>query len=72
MRKFQIDIQGKGAVEGLLAEEEFSLNIGSRYASNPWRGAEAYHFYLMSQRFYYQGMHYPAFRAVWMEIMFFQ
>ncbi|KAG9494630.1 hypothetical protein GDO78_002132 [Eleutherodactylus coqui] len=50
-------LQGKqteatSAIAGLLEEDSLSDN---RIVDNPWRGAEAYHFFLLAQRQLYEG-----------------
>nr|KAJ3420687.1 WD repeat-containing protein 35 [Polyrhizophydium stewartii] len=46
--------QTTAALDGLLAED--AQNIGdNKFLDNVWRGAEAYHFYILSQRQFYRG-----------------
>ncbi|KAI9362064.1 hypothetical protein DFJ73DRAFT_11110 [Zopfochytrium polystomum] len=45
---------GVSALEGLLAEDRRSSS-NAKFLDNVWRGAEAYHFYLLSQRHFYSG-----------------
>ncbi|XP_054722053.1 WD repeat-containing protein 35-like [Uloborus diversus] len=41
---------------GISLEEEVSLqNIAPRLIDDPWRGAKAYHFYMLAQKHLYQG-----------------
>jgi len=42
------------ALAGLL-EEDSSAGSDTKLIDNAWRGAEAYHFYLLAQRQLYQG-----------------
>ncbi|KFO69739.1 WD repeat-containing protein 35, partial [Cuculus canorus] len=41
------------ALAGLLEDDVLSLN--NRFADNAWRGAEAYHFFILAQRQLYKG-----------------
>ncbi|KAJ1564911.1 WD repeat-containing protein 35, partial [Nowakowskiella sp. JEL0078] len=42
------------ALDGLIAEDSKNI-METRFLDNAWRGAEAYHFYLLAQRQYYSG-----------------
>ncbi|KAJ3193848.1 WD repeat-containing protein 35 [Irineochytrium annulatum] len=60
-RYHQLNKQHKGnrlgevsALDGLLAEDRKN-NEDSKFLDNVWRGAEAYHFYLLAQRQFYSG-----------------
>ncbi|TPX70337.1 hypothetical protein SpCBS45565_g01735 [Spizellomyces sp. 'palustris'] len=44
----------KAALEGLLAEDA-KAPMESKFLDNAWRGAEAYHFYMLIQRQFYAG-----------------
>uniref|UniRef100_A0A8C5DJY1 WD repeat-containing protein 35 n=1 Tax=Gouania willdenowi TaxID=441366 RepID=A0A8C5DJY1_GOUWI len=46
--------EGTSALAGLL-EEEATSSLDNRMVDNAWRGAEAYHFYLLAQRQLYAG-----------------
>lgn len=46
-------LQTASALAGLL--EEDVLSSTNRFADNPWRGAEAYHFFILAQRQLYKG-----------------
>ncbi|KAJ3081113.1 WD repeat-containing protein 35, partial [Rhizoclosmatium hyalinum] len=52
-----------GALEGLLAEEKGSA-METKFLDNVWRGAEAYHFYILAQRQFYNGNVAGAMRTV--------
>lgn len=45
--------QTASALAGLL--EEDVLSSTNRFADNAWRGAEAYHFFILAQRQLYKG-----------------
>lgn len=45
--------QATSALAGLLEEEV--LSTSSRFTDNAWRGAEAYHFFILAQRQLYEG-----------------
>ncbi|XP_022369245.1 WD repeat-containing protein 35 isoform X5 [Enhydra lutris kenyoni] len=45
--------EATSALAGLLEEE--ALSTTSRFTDNAWRGAEAYHFYILAQRQLYEG-----------------
>ncbi|XP_028927849.1 WD repeat-containing protein 35 isoform X1 [Ornithorhynchus anatinus] len=45
--------EANSALAGLLEEEV--LSSASRFTDNAWRGAEAYHFFLLAQRQLYEG-----------------
>ncbi|XP_063088248.1 WD repeat-containing protein 35 isoform X3 [Cavia porcellus] len=45
--------EATSALAGLLEEE--ALSTASRFTDNAWRGAEAYHFFLLAQRQLYEG-----------------
>lgn len=45
--------QATSALAGLLEEDETSSD--SRILDDAWRGAEAYHFFLLAQRQLYEG-----------------
>ncbi len=45
--------QATSALAGLLEEDESSSD--SRILDDAWRGAEAYHFFLLAQRQLYEG-----------------
>lgn len=41
---------------GITLEEEVSLqSVAPRLIDDPWRGAKAYHFYMLAQKHLYQG-----------------
>eukprot|EP00842_Homolaphlyctis_polyrhiza_P002203 jgi/Hompol1/2984/HPOL_006277-RA len=42
------------ALDGLLAEDSENIS-DNRFLDNAWRGAEAYHFYILAQRQFYSG-----------------
>ena len=48
-------IQTASALAGLLDEESLSIN-DTKLMDNAWRGAEAYHFYLLAQKQLFDGM----------------
>lgn len=48
-----LDSQATSALAGLLEEEVLSTT--SRFTDNAWRGAEAYHFFILAQRQLYEG-----------------
>ncbi|KAJ3413661.1 WD repeat-containing protein 35 [Chytridiales sp. JEL 0842] len=50
------------ALEGLLLEDRKS-NMDTKFLDNAWRGAEAYHFYLLAQRQFYSGNYDSAMRT---------
>ncbi|XP_049640768.1 WD repeat-containing protein 35 isoform X1 [Suncus etruscus] len=45
--------EATSALAGLLEEEVLSTSC--RFTDNPWRGAEAYHFFILAQRQLYEG-----------------
>lgn len=45
--------QTASALAGLLEEDVLSLT--DRFADNAWRGAEAYHLFILAQRQLYKG-----------------
>lgn len=45
--------QSASALAGLL--EEDVLSSTNRFADNAWRGAEAYHFFILAQKQLYKG-----------------
>lgn len=47
------DLQATFALAGLLEEDATSSD--SRIVDNAWRGAEAYHYFLLAQRQLYEG-----------------
>ena len=48
-----VPIQAMSALAGLLEEDATSSD--DRIVDNAWRGAEAYHFFLLAQRQLYDG-----------------
>jgi len=42
------------ALEGLLVEDSKNM-MNTKFLDNAWKGAEAYHFYILAQQQYYQG-----------------
>ncbi|KAJ3015471.1 WD repeat-containing protein 35 [Thoreauomyces humboldtii] len=46
--------QTSAALEGLLAEDS-KTTMESKFLDEAWRGAEAYHFYILAQRQFYSG-----------------
>lgn len=48
-----LPLQATSALAGLLEEEVLSTT--SRLTDNAWRGAEAYHFFILAQRQLYEG-----------------
>ena len=51
------------SLQGVLAEEANSLE-DTRIIDNAWRGAEAYHFFLLAQRQLYEGNREASMRTV--------
>ncbi|KAJ3069811.1 WD repeat-containing protein 35 [Podochytrium sp. JEL0797] len=43
------------ALDGLLAEDLKGGSTDTKFLDNVWRGAEAYHFYILAQRQFYNG-----------------
>lgn len=42
------------ALEGLLVEDSKNT-MNAKFLDNAWKGAEAYHYYILAQQQYYQG-----------------
>lgn len=58
------EFQAEIALKGLLEEDSEISPADSHISDNPWRGAEAYHFYMLAHRQLYKGLFYcslPAF-----------
>lgn len=53
IKKITACFQAASALAGLL--EEDVLSSTNRFADNAWRGAEAYHFFILAQRQLYKG-----------------
>lgn len=51
------------SLQGVLAEEANNLE-DTRIIDNAWRGAEAYHFFLLAQRQLYEGNREASMRTV--------
>ncbi len=49
-----LTLQAQAALRGLLDEDIASV-ADSRLIDGAWRGAEAYHFYMLAQRQLYEG-----------------
>lgn len=47
--------QARAALAGLLEEDSHSASVDTRILDGAWRGAEAYHFYMLAQRQLYEG-----------------
>lgn len=41
-------------MEGLLVEDSKNT-MNAKFLDNAWKGAEAYHYYILAQQQYYQG-----------------
>lgn len=52
----QTDGQARAALAGLLEEDSHSASVDTRILDGAWRGAEAYHFYMLAQRQLYEGV----------------
>jgi len=50
-------LQTSSALAGLLEEDSKAIS-DTKVIDNAWRGAEAYHFYLLSQRQLYEGTYF--------------
>ena len=49
-------LQAMSALAGLLEEDNASIT-DTKLIDNAWRGAEAYHFYMMAQQQLYAGIY---------------
>lgn len=52
----QIIFKAQAALSGLLAEDDQLSAIDGKLIDGAWRGAEAYHFYMLAQRQLYDGL----------------
>ena len=52
---FCVNLQATSALAGLLEEDQASIS-DSKIIEGAWRGAEAYHFYLLAQKQLFDGI----------------